>query len=668
MVYEAAALFSQAIFQHRYELSVACLLLLWLAAAFGGAKQHTGFRIVLLVTAGAYQAAYILWRIFFTLPLHAGPLSIVCGIALVSAELLGAWQSTVLGLFSLKKYQPSQAAWRQDVPLPQVDILVPTYNEPMALLRKTLVACKNMEYPERLLHICLCDDGGRPEARALCDELGVRYITRKERSFAKAGNLNHALTQSTGAFFALFDADMVPKPNFLKETIGYFSDPNVGFVQTPQAFYSPDPFQFNLKFYNRIPNEQDFFMREIQESRAHYNAVLHVGTNAVFRRKAMDAIGGIPTGTITEDIATGLLIQAKGYTSVFVNKILAVGLAVDRFSDLIRQRERWCRGNIQVSKKWNVLRLPGLCLWQRLIYLNELIYWLFGVQKMIYILSPLLYLVCGLTILNATPCGLLMLWLPAFAGLVLSFRSFRYQNRKITWSHIYEVAMSPYLAVTFLAEWLIGKPGSFHVTPKGRTAKRAAFSWHMALPHIALFALTVLGWALAFWRVRSGGCSGTAIQAIAINTVWSVYNMAAIVAAILVCFERPHLRTAERISGHAAVLLTAADRDEPIFCGLLDLSETGMRLKYNTPGLRDGEQVWIDFPYAADIRATVVRCQTQKDRSGEAALRFTDLSAKQYAGIIRCLTGWSNGYFHTKVPSSLSTAPVPSLGLQQDAE
>lgn len=668
MLYGTAAFSLQAIFRHRYELSVSCLLLLWLAAAFGATKLHTRFRIILLVTVMAYQAVYIVWRIFFTLPLHAGLLSMVCGLALISAELLGAWQSTVLSLFSLKKYQPPRVIWPRDVPLPRVDILVLTYNEPINLLRKTLVACKNMDYPEKLLHICLCDDGARPEAWALCDELGVCYIARKERSFAKAGNLNHALAQNTGAFFALFDADMIPKPNFLKETIGYFSDPNVGFVQTPQVFYSPDPFQFNLKFYDRIPNEQDFFMREIQESRARYNAVLHVGTNAVFRRKAVDAIGGIPTGTITEDIATGLLIQAKGYTSVFVNKILAVGLAVDRFSDLIQQRERWCRGHIQVSKKWNVLKMPGLRFRQRLIYFNELIYWLFGVQKMIYILCPLLYLICGLTILNATPCSLLMLWLPTFAGLVLSFRSFRHQNRKIMWSHIYEAAMAPYLAAAFLTEWLIGKPVPFHVTPKERTAKRAAFCWHMALPHIVLSALTVLGWAITFWRIQSGGCSGTVLQAIVINAVWSVYNMIAIVAGILLCLEQPHLRATERIPGRAAVLLRAAGRTEPISCSLLDLSETGVRLECDTVNLQKSDRVQIDFPYATGVRATVVRRKVWENRSDEMALRFTELSEKQYAGIIRCLTQWSNGYFHPEAPSDLETSRVPSYTLQRNAE
>lgn len=101
------------------------------------------------------------------------------------------------------------------------------------------------------------------------------------------------------------------KAQLFKKMVDYFKESNVGFVQSPQVFYNSDPFQYNLNLDDKIPNEQDFFMREVQAGRARYNALFHVGTNALFSRKAIDDIGGIPTGSITEDMATGMLLSLE---------------------------------------------------------------------------------------------------------------------------------------------------------------------------------------------------------------------------------------------------------------------------------------------------------------------------------------------------------------------
>ena len=319
--------------------AVVLLILLFLLA-----KNVPRWRTPFVIISIAYNIVYLVWRAGYTLPLSYGILSAALGVALLLAECMGFFQSSIYRLLFIKPYQ-IKARPLSDWPTPpSVDVLIATYNEDVSILERTILACLNLDYPVDRLQIYLCDDGRRPNVHALCDTLGIRYLSRADSQNAKAGNLNNALGQSKGEFVMLLDADMVPKSNFLQKTIGYFLDDQVGFVQTPQVFYNPDPFQHNLRFNQKIPNEQDFFMLDIQAARANYNAVLHVGTNAVFRRKALDEIGGIPTGTITEDMATGMLIQAKGYQSVFVREVLCTGLSVESFRDLIHQRERWCRG------------------------------------------------------------------------------------------------------------------------------------------------------------------------------------------------------------------------------------------------------------------------------------------------------------------------------------
>ena len=129
--------------------------------------------------------------------------------------------------------------------------------------------------------------------RELAEGLGVRYLDRPGNEHAKAGNLNHALTKMKGDLLLTLDADMMPKPDFLQRTVGFFAEnEKLAYVQTPQVFYNEDIFQYNYYQGRNIPNEQDMFMRLIQSGRDRFNAVIYVGSNCIFRRSAIDHIGG----------------------------------------------------------------------------------------------------------------------------------------------------------------------------------------------------------------------------------------------------------------------------------------------------------------------------------------------------------------------------------------
>lgn len=438
---------------------------------------------------------------------------------------------------------------------------------------------------------------------------------------------------------------MIPKSNFLEEMIGYFADVKMGFVQAPQVFYNPDPFQYNLKLYNKTHNELDFFMRDVQRGRGCYNAVLHVGTNAVFRRCAIDEIGGIPTGSLTEDTATGMLIQAKGYKSVFVNKVLATGLSVESFKNLVKQRERWCRGNIQVLKKWNPLTIRGLNTLQRILYFDGLIYWFFGIQKMIFIICPLLYLVFGFTILNTNLIDLLLLWIPSFTASVLSFRALGSKNRNFIWSHIYEVALAPYLSAISLVELISSESIPFRVTPKKMNSEKVNFSWGVALPHIILLSFTIAGWCDVFFRLHNGIESYAACASIIINLVWSLYNAIAFTMTILACFERPRFRKNERISTDANVLLFNSKYSSSINGKLIDISEGGMLIQYGLQDLRKGDEVLIDFRNIKKISAQVVRSKMLPSGESELGVKFNGLSEYQYEEIVKYMANQAQGYY-----------------------
>ncbi len=445
-------------------------------------KQKIEYRKFLIFTNILVGVVYILWRIT-SIPIDKGIISLILGSILFLAELLGLIAFLDFVYLFTKKYKLELKTlddfdYRK---IPSIDVLICTYNEPLSLLEKTIAACTNLEYPKDKLKIYVCDDGRRNSLKDMCKEYNINYITREDNEGAKAGNINNALKYLKGDLFAVLDADMIPKKEFLLRTVGYFSNENMAFVQTPQVYYNQDMYQYNLS--KNIPNEQDFFMRDIQEARAARNAVLHVGTNALFRRKYVNEIGGYPTCSITEDMAVGMLLQSKGYDSLLINEELVLGLSATTFNELVKQRDRWCRGNIQFLKHFNPIFTKGLTFAQKIAYFDGGVYWFSNFQKIIFIACPIIYMLTSKLIIDAPINQLLNVYIPFIVGQILIFNALSPGNRSLRWAHYYEVAMAPHLSFSILKEMLFLK-AKFNVTSKDIYNDRKQFQFAVAFPHI----------------------------------------------------------------------------------------------------------------------------------------------------------------------------------------
>ena len=461
---------------------------LFIVVFYLAAKRYKLVRKPFIVFSILAQIVYILWRILYTVP-FGNPIGVAVGIILIAAEALGAFQAAMHRILYLK--EPLRA--KGEVPpmeaLPSVDVLICVYNEPAKIIEKTVAAAVSLAYPKDRLHVYVCDDGKRNEVARIAQKFGAQWVTRPDNSHAKAGNLNNCLKNvARSEFFLVLDADVVVRSQFLMRTIGCFDTDKIAFVQAPQVFYTPDPFQYNLYYRDSIPNEQDYFMREIQPRRAAYDATLFVGSNGLFRRSCIDEIGLIPTESITEDIATSLVLQSHGYSGVTVDEVLAVGLSAESFADYVTQHDRWGRGNIQVLKRYKPLTCKGLSPIQRLLYFDGIIYWFFGLQKIIYIVCPVFYLLTGIPIFYSDILTMMIMYFPTFLLSMLIIRSFAYKNRNLSWANIYETAMAPYLAVSAVMELLFSLRMKFNVTPKGQSREKRIFSFKVALPHILLAA------------------------------------------------------------------------------------------------------------------------------------------------------------------------------------
>ena len=566
-------------------------------------------------------------------------MSFILGISLYCAEILGLISFINFQYLFSKNHKLENKSLNNYTMenIPSVDVLICAYNEPLDLLQKTIIASKKLEYPQNKLKIYICDDGHRDELKHLCKNYNVNYITRDNNEGAKAGNINNALSIITGDLFAVLDADMIPKKNFLTKTVGYFTNENMAFVQTPQVYYNQDMYQYNLN--KKIPNEQDFFMRDIEVARAASNAVLHVGTNAVFRKKYVLEIGGYPTCSITEDMAVGMLLQAKGYDSEFINEELVLGLSATTFTELVKQRDRWCRGNLQVMKKFNVLFNKGLTFGQKIAYLDGVIYWLSSIQKIIYILSPLIFLLSCKLIIDSSLKDLLIVFIPFLLGQVLVFNILSPRTRSLRWSHYYEVAMAPHITISIFRELLCLK-SEFSVTSKDLTNNKKQFHFKMALPHILIAITSIFAW---FFGTVSLLTNKINLGAYLINIIWSIYNFLGSIICIKVAYQNPIYRQSERISIKENIHIFINTSKGKLEGSLIDISEKGVAIKLNSP-----LDVKLNTKLDIHIDNYIIPCKVARNTDKLLGLKFDSLTNNQLYFIMNIYIDNMQAYYDPK--------------------
>ena len=479
-------------------------------------------------------------------------------IILLLAEFY-AFITLVLGYF-----QTLRPLRRRPVPLagnprhwPTVDVFIPTYNEPLSVVRATILGALALDYPNDKLQVIVLDDGRRKEFRDFAARVGVRYLTRNENAHAKAGNINHALRYTDGEYVAIFDSDHVPTSSFLQATLGWFlRDYRLGMVQTPHHFYSPDPFERNLSQFRSIPNEGELFHRLVQDGNDLWNASFFCGSCAVLRRKALNEIGGVAVETVTEDAHTALRMQRRGWDTAYINIPQAAGLATESLAAHIGQRIRWARGMVQILRMENPLFASGLSFSQRLCYFNATTHFLFALPRLIFLTVPLIYLFFGMVNIYGYSLAIFAYALPHIVLSNITNSRVQGRHRFSFWNEIYEAVLAPYILFPTLLALINPRLGKFNVTSKGGIIRRSYFDRRIALPFLLLLGLNIAGLVMAQRRYTTDrGHRDT----ITMNAVWTIYNVVILSAAASVAFEKRQRRSHVRVDVRTPCTLITAN-------------------------------------------------------------------------------------------------------------
>lgn len=407
--------------------------------------------------------------------------------------LLITFLSSVIGIFFewyftfQLRYTPKPELRRQWT----VDVLT-TYcaGEPKEMVINTLRAIQRIKYPHTTY---LCDEENDEELRKICEELGVRHVTREKKVDAKAGNINAALTRyATGELCLIIDPDHVPHPDFFSDILPFFEDNQVAYVQTVQGYYN----QHATVIAKAAAEQTYLFYGPIMMGLNHLGTTPAIGANCVFRRAALDSIGGHAAGT-TEDMHTSMLLHAKGWKSVYEPSILSRGLVPWNFSGYMKQQLKWARGTFELIVNVLPKIFTKLSFHQKAYYISCGLFYGYGVKGFLDILISVLSLLLMRVPVKMDILSFFQHYLP-FLFLIHIIRQFNQRwipeenTRGVHFFGAILLKASWWIALIGLIYTIIRKKVPYIPTPKDNVHETP---WKLFIPNLAAIALS----AFAIW-------------------------------------------------------------------------------------------------------------------------------------------------------------------------
>lgn len=435
------------------------------------------------------------------------------GGAFVLAEAICAVSVFLWGVMLTRKrlHPPEGLPWPGDPP--PVDVLITVCHEPLEVVGPTFAAVAKIEYPH--FHVTVLDDGRSSEIQALAQTHGFDYAARERRHSAKSGNLNYGLALTSAPFVMTLDADQVPQPQIITLLIGFFQVPQIGFVASRQAFAVPqgDPWG----------NRDLVFYEAMQSGKNAANASISCGSGVIYRRDALDDVGGFPTWSIVEDLYVSMLMEQRGWRGVYYAYALAEGTAPTDVFAQHQQRWQWAVDAVRILVWRNPLLARGLDWQQRLNYFHfGWHYVMYGIAYPIFFVAPIWSLFTGQFVIAApiwmflcfrTPyLGFMRLMTAAMTDRAHDFKAFQMQVG--LWP-VYLSAIVTALANPFT------RP-RYWVNPK--VARRTSFSRRVAAlwPNLAVIGGSVAAIAYGLWH------HADAPVFLAVMTFWCVWSIAAV--------------------------------------------------------------------------------------------------------------------------------------------
>lgn len=601
-------------------------VVLGLALFVTGRFDHRSLAVRTFVILGSWclSLRYFWWRASSTIPDEAGWI-IGAAWLLLLVEVLSqviaqanyvraAWHYVDRS----KEADDHQGWWGKHPPL--VDIFIPTYNESVEVVSKTITGALGQSYPN--FRVWVLDDGRRDWMRDYCKERDVHYVRRGDNRHYKSGNLNHALAHIRRMvqgpdLIAVFDADFVARPGFLMRTVALMYDERTALVQTPQEFFNPDPIQYAFNSQHQWPDDLRFLFSVRLRGLDGLGNSSCCGTSFLVRASSIDAIGGFPTESVTEDLLTAVKIGGIGQRCVYLKEPLSTGLAAEGLTEHLNQRARWALGLVEVatgdfspakSARWPMswVHLVDFSLrWCLPLLLRNVFLWI-----------PVIGWLTDSSLIVGDPVEAAYVILPMMVFRLLC-----------TWIEeganlpVFSDAMTllPSLAIVRSSLGGLLRPGSrpFKVTDKGKLRDGVTVHWSPLLYFGSVIVLSIVGMLVQHFTREAITLRGV----VGMRVWWTCYDILVCTLALVPCLERPKYRFSERFRTDEPVRIELGGAVHQ--ATLFDLSTSGASVRV-AANVTVGDLTTLHVEGCDALPAEVVR----KDPRGWLGLRFESTEAR----------------------------------------
>lgn len=530
---------------------------------------------------------YLYWRLFYTVLNIDFDFISTCWVWFCFIIELIAWIESLLFFLLMSKTidRKNKANEYEKIlrnaheeSLPNVDVYIPTYDEGIDVLEKTIICSLNLYWPKSKLKVWILDDGKRDWLKEYCHNKNIGYITRENNHGAKAGNINNALKITEGDLILFLDADFAVYGEFLYQTVGFFEKKDVAIVQTPQTFFNKDFVQVNLGLHEIIPDDQRLFFETIMPSRDYWGVAFFCGSCAIAKRRTLLSIGKLSYESLTEDILLSMKLLHKGYKTIYLNKKLSHGLAAESIEAFSTQRQRWCHGGIQLLFSKDGPLSPDFPLLVRLFFIP--LHWIIHtIMRISFLVVPIIFLLTGVPpMMVGDPYEVTYYQLPLFIysyGGMLWFAPWQFIPIV---TNAYENITAFNLLPTVINALINPFGKTFKVTPKGDKNKGSYYHKYSLYTSLSLFLLTLFGIAINLhpeYKIVHN------VSFFPIAIAWCIMNLVILALMILMSVEKKRQRKEERfpVKKNANIIIN----NKKIQVIVKDISMSGAYIESKNP-------------------------------------------------------------------------------------
>jgi len=488
-------------------------------------RRYAGTLVTLVLIGLSVLAStrYLYWRFTETLGQDLNS-DFVLGFCLCAAELY-LWL-----LMALRFLQTVWPLKRAHVPLsgelagwPTVDVYIPSQGQSHSAIERAATAALALDWPKKKIKTYILDDSPRDDIKELADSIGATYLAYAENPAGKPGNINRALTETTGELIAILDCDRAPDKKFLQMTAGWFMrDLKLGMVQTPYHFLAPAP---------------------SKHSRELFDAPDFDGSCAVIRRSMLVEVGGVALEAVTDQAHTALKLQARGYGNAYIGFTEQEDLGNENLTVRLDQKVRSAPGVFRVDHPF----LGQTLRWkQRLASLHAMLQFYYPVPRLIFFTAPLAYLLADVHIIQTSTALLVAYALPHLIHGHIAQARMHGNSRFTALADIRETALAWYILVSTAMTGARAELGKCKSAFKASKVEKAPpFDWMIAVPYVIILVLNLTGFVAGIARLLS--LSTNDYEMAVFYLLWSAYNLMLLAAMLAVAEESRHIRRQTRL-------------------------------------------------------------------------------------------------------------------------